>query len=140
MNVMLDNYTLPETGWVAFNVYVAFEIRVTAEQARRKVDTWLLNEVSYLMGAEPPTLVLGQRPVWRVPARISFPSTGPAGIVGTIDVDVETGETYGNTPERKAEMERCGEAIAVKLPPFQVKELPPDYITNLNPPPKVFPR
>lgn len=41
---------------------------------------------------KPPVLVLGPRVSWRVPIHLTFPSFGDAGQVGTIDVDVETGQ------------------------------------------------
>ena len=56
----------------------SFEINVTAEEARRHVREWLREEVSLLIDAEPPTLVVGDQVVWRVPAWISFPvQVGP---------------------------------------------------------------
>ncbi len=142
MNVMLDNYTLPQTGQVAVNVNVAFEIQIAAETAQRKVSAWLLNEVSYLIGAESPLLVLGERPVWRVPARIGFPSIGRVGVIGNVDVDVETGEML-ELSGRKAKMLRyLEEEVRPNLPQGRnpVHELPPDYIAKLDPPPQVVPR
>ena len=45
-------YIIPEEGQVELKVDRSFEIKVTAEQARRQADRWLLNEVSYMIGAE----------------------------------------------------------------------------------------
>jgi hypothetical protein len=111
---------------------------VTAEEARRKVNRWLINEVSYMIGAEVPTLVIGEQVVWRVPAWIGFPHTGRAGTVGTIDVDVQSG-AMDNTPERKAEIERRAETIAAHMPPYQPNNpLPAQYLAkNLPPAPKL---
>jgi len=50
-----------------------------------------LNEVSYLIGADSPTLVVGERVVWRVPAWFGLLHTGRLGIVGTVGVDVSSG-------------------------------------------------
>lgn len=133
MTILLDNIPIPEHGTLTINLTI--EIKVTAEQARKKVDHWLMDQVSSQMGAEAPTLVAGGRTVWRVPAYISFPSVGRAGTVGTIDVDVQTGE-MGNTPEKKAEIERYAEEIAKRLPPFKIKELSPEYkakMANISP-------
>ena len=90
MTIILTNVTLPERGQVAINL--SFEIKVTAEEAKRKVTWWLREEVSMLIYGETPTLVVGERPVWRVPAWIAFPSTGPLGEVGTAEVNADTGE------------------------------------------------
>ncbi len=135
MTLILENITLPERGRVEVNL--SFEIKVTAEEAQRKVTRWLRDDVSMLIYGEKPNLVMGQRPLWRVPAVIAFPSTGPAGNVGTVDVDAETGE-ISNMPERKTEIEKRAEEIAKNLPPFKVKELPSDYIAKLDPPPSLL--
>ena len=138
MTLILDNILIPEKGTLEIKVDRTVEINVTAEQARKKVDHWLMDQVSFLMGAEPPTLVIGERAVWRVPAYISFPSVGRAGTIGTIDVDAQTGE-MSNTPEKKAEIKRRGEEIARKLPPFKPLELSPEYkakLANIPPAPE----
>ncbi|MCP4683198.1 MAG: hypothetical protein GY864_12755, partial [Desulfobacterales bacterium] len=58
-------YIIPEEGPVELKVDRSFEIKVTAEQARRQVNRWLHNEVSYMMRALNPTLAVGERVVWR---------------------------------------------------------------------------
>ena len=132
MTIILDNYEIPERGHVEVNL--SFEIKVTAEEARRKVNRWLCEEVSYLMGADAPTLVAGQQTVWRVPTYITFPNTGRAGELGTVDVDVETG-AMNNTTERKAEIEHRAEEIASQLPSKLLpREAPTAYIPEHIPP------
>ncbi len=118
MNILLEPYTIPEKGRVELKVDRAFDIRITAEEARRQVNRWLLNEVSYLISADPPTLVVGERVVWRVPAWIGFPHTGRIGEVGAIKVDVETGEMVDLTA-RKHEIEQNLEKLKATLPPYQ---------------------
>jgi hypothetical protein len=126
MTIVLDNYVIPEKGRVELSV--SFEINVTALEARRKVSRWLYENVSMLIDADLPTLVVGERVVWRVPAYLSFPDVGRAGNVGTIDVDVITGK-MDNTPERKAEIEHCAEEVTLRLPPYKPKsEVPPAFI------------
>jgi len=80
MTIILEQSTIPEIG--TFEIHKTVNIQVSAKQAQRKVDTWLLNEVSYMMGAEEPTLVIGERTVWRVPAYFSAPGAGRVGTVG----------------------------------------------------------
>jgi hypothetical protein len=139
MTIILDPYTLPEKGPVEIRVNRTFHIKVTAEDARRQVNRWLHNEVSYMMRALPPTLVIGQKIVWRVPASIGFPHTGQVGTIGTVEVDVETGE-MDNTPERKAAIERCAEALATRVPPFKPRSTTPtEYLAkNVPPAPKLI--
>ncbi len=134
MDIILENITLPEKGRVEIVLPRAFEIKVTAEEARRMVNRWLLNEVSYLMGAEPPTLVVGERVVWRVPAYISYPHVGKAGTVGAVDVDVETG-VMNNSPELIGKMHEHAKKIHAKLPPYEPKrETPAEYLSKDVPP------
>ena len=130
MQIILDALTLPERGMVKLKVNRSFEIKVTAEEARRQVNRWLHHEVSYLLRALTPTLVVGERANWRVPASLGLPHLGQVGMVGIIDVDVVTG-AMGNTPEAKAEIERQAEALAERLPPYQPKsETPAAYLSK----------
>ena len=70
MTIILENYALPEKGPVEIKVNFSFEIKVTAEEARRLVNCWLIDQVSLQMGGLKPALVLlGERAVWRVVAR-----------------------------------------------------------------------
>ena len=102
MVIMLDNYKIPEKGKVDLNVQASFEIKITAEEARRRVDHWLMEFVSTQMGADTPTLVIGGHPVWRVPAHISFPRAGKFDNVGVVNVDVATGEMLDLNGAEKA--------------------------------------
>ena len=130
MTIILDSYTIPEKGEINLKIERSFTIKITAEEARRQVDRWLLNEVSCLIGADQPTLVVGDRVIWRVPAWIGFPDVGRVGIVGTVEVDVETGE-LNNTPECQAEIERRAEELSTRLPPYRPKgEIPAKYLAK----------
>ena len=125
MTILLEQCYLPERGTVEINVKQAFEILVTAEEARRQVHLWLLDEVSCMMGAEPPTLVIGERIVWRVPVHFSAPPVGIVGTVGMVDVDVQTGEKI-NTPFCKSAIENRATELVTKLPPFQLFQAVPE--------------
>ena len=133
MTILLDPFTIPEKGKVELNVKYSFEIKVTAEEARRQVDRWLLNEVSYMIGAEAPTLVVGEQVVWRVPAWFSSPDVGRVGVVGTVEVDVTTG-AMNNSLECKAQLERGAQQLAARLPPYQPKAARPEYLAKNVPP------
>ncbi len=131
MTIILDQYAIPEQG--SFEIRQTVDITFTAKQAQRKVDTWLLNEVSTMMGAEAPTLVIGAHTVWRVPCRFTAPHVGRVGKVGEVDVDTRTGEMY-DTLAKKESIIDCAKKLAKKLPPFRVRELPDEYLAkNLQP-------
>lgn len=93
--VLLDACTLPHKGPVDLNVKRKFTINIPAEEAQHQVHHWLVDEISCNIGADVPTLVIdtsaNERPVWRVPAYLSFARFGRVGAVGLVDVDVETG-------------------------------------------------
>jgi len=133
MTIILDNLSLPEKGPVEIKVNVSFEIKVTAEEARRKVNRWLIDQVSLQMGGLKPALVLlGERAVWRVPVEFTAPSVGRAGMVGEVEVEVDTGEVRA-TPEIKQGIEQRATEIASSLPPFKPKKLPPEYLAKNMP-------
>ncbi len=129
MQVILEQCHLPAQGAVKLNMQREFVIQVTAEEAQRKVSRWLWDEVSMLISADPPTLVIGEQVVWRVPTWIGFPSQGRAGNVGVVDVDVQTGELYDLAAARK-KIEACATTIAQKLPPFQPRPVPQEWLVE----------
>ncbi len=122
MTIILENLVIPERGIVELDLKQSIEIKVSAEEARRKVNRWLLEYVSYMMHADAPTLVVdGKQAMWRVPAILTNSRVGDVGVAGTVDVDVHTGQMDN--------LEACREQItghalemAKKLPPYQRRE------------------
>ncbi|MEK7442690.1 MAG: hypothetical protein AAB571_09990 [Chloroflexota bacterium] len=141
MTLILENLTLPERGRV--EVKLSFEIKVTAEEARKKVRRWLHDNVTMFVGADDtPTLVMGEKPKWRVIASFTFPTAGRLGDVGTAYVDAESGEMLTDPEILKAEIERRLETeIKPKLPKdtrHVPRELPPEYLPkHVSPAPKL---
>jgi hypothetical protein len=137
MVVLLDPYALPEKGRVELKIERCFEIKVSAEEARRRVNRWLRDEVSMLISGDLPTLVVGERVIWRVSTWISFPHTGRAGMVGMVDVDITTG-VINNLQECKTEIERQAEEVAARQPVYHPKKAPEQYLAgNIFPGPKL---
>lgn len=119
MTIVLERYTIPERGVLEIDLKQSIDIRVTAEEARRKVNRWLLDYVSYMMHADPPTLVIAdQQAAWRVPAIFTSSQVGAVGTVGYVDVDVRTGQA-NNTAERGEQFMQCAKVLAAKLPAYQ---------------------
>jgi hypothetical protein len=83
---------IPRSGQVQFSLSVSGQMHYSAEAARRLVGRFVANEIAYLLRSGEPTLVMGERIVWRVPVILALPAHGPVGAVGEIDVDVESGE------------------------------------------------
>lgn len=134
MQIVFEELNLPESGRVELTVQRSFEIKVTAAEAQRQVNRWLYMEVGMLLGADPPTLVIDQEVIWRVPVWFGVLRFGRLGVVGTVDVNVQTGEIY-QLAERKVQIQQCASQLAQRLPPFQpIADVPEQYIPKHIPP------
>jgi hypothetical protein len=134
MTILLDPYIIPEKGTVELNLNRSFEIKVSAEEARRQVNRWLHDNVTMLIGAEAPTLVVGKQVVWRVPAVFRVPDLGRVGVVGTVDVEVGSG-VITIPPKLGTKLERKAEELAERLPPYRPHaEVPEAYRPKHIPP------
>ena len=84
---------------------------------RYKVNSFILSEISYMMHAGEPDLILGERICWRVPVILSLPSIGDLGEVGSLDVDVETGQMHTSLTQI-AEIENRAETLVKCSHPY----------------------
>ena len=91
-------------------------VRVTAAAARRKVNRFVLDTISYLTGGGQPTLVETDRLVWRVPVVLTYPDQGVVGQAGFIDIDAESGELV-LAPDTIEGIKRKARALAAHFPP-----------------------
>lgn len=135
MAILLENYPLSSArGHLEF--LVTLDVSVTAEEAKRKVDFWLHDEVSMQLNAEWPTLVVGDKTVWHVPAHFSLPRYGALGVVGTVVVDSLTGEIVAPEACRAAIVQYLNEKIKPILPFYKKQEqvLPPQFAAKGFPP------
>jgi hypothetical protein len=134
MAIIIDPFTIPEKGQVELKVQRSFEIKVTAEEARRQANRWLHDNVTMLIGAERPTLVVGEQVVWRVPAVFRAPDLGRVGVVGIIEVEVNSG-VMTLPSDLGPELERKAEELAERLPPYQPKGPAPEKYRPQHLPP-----
>jgi len=124
-SILLDHYTLPEKGAVDLRIHWSFDIQITAAEARQKVDSWLLDEVSTMIGAGEPLLVVdGATVVWRVPAIFTTTHLGEVGTAGSVDVDVQIG-TMDISPDCKASILQRAQELAKKMPPYEPRKTMP---------------
>jgi hypothetical protein len=86
----------PKTGQLTIDIRLSATVNVTAFSARQKVTGFMADEIGTNMHGGEPSLAVGERICWRVPVILSMPPTGDRGQVGTIDVDVETGQLLVN--------------------------------------------
>lgn len=102
---------IPQTGDIHLTIEVSARQNFSAKSAQKLVRRFVADEISYLLRAGEPALIVGQQLCWRVPVQLAFPNQDIVGTVGTIDVNVETGQ-MSITPEKIAEMTRHAERLA----------------------------
>lgn len=108
--------SLPKSGRLEVDIKVMADVNISAYAARQKVNDFVLSDISYMMHASDPMLVLTERICWRVPVVLSLTSRGDVGEVGAIDVDVETGQMHV-TPHLIAEINARAEGLALSTAP-----------------------
>lgn len=129
MTVILDQVKIPESG--IFEIHQIVQINVSATQAKRLANRYLLNEVSYMLIADLPDLVINGRAVWRAPVWIGFARHGRTDL-GVLTIDAESGD-FVNVEAETAELRVRAAAATVELAPYTpVTEIPSEYVaTNL---------
>ena len=107
--------SLPKTGRLEVDIKVTADVNFSAVAARQKVNSFVLSEISFMMHAGTPMLIVAERISWRVPVILSLTTQGDVGEVGTIDVDVETGQMLV-TPQLLMEINSRAEALTASSP------------------------
>ena len=114
MTIVLDNYVIPEHG--RLDIRVTVNLVISAQEACRLVDHWLLENLSVLIGADMPTLVIGDQNVWRVPVWMGLVGSGRTEL-GVIDVDATSGALL-DARRRVSAIMAAAEIYAGKTPSF----------------------
>jgi hypothetical protein len=80
------------------DVNFSVTIGITAEQAKRKLTRFLMDEVSLFISPQVPLLVVADENAiyWRFPIIFSMGLRGRLGQVGEVDVDARNGELLLN--------------------------------------------
>lgn len=92
MHAEMSEIAIPTEAQIKIELSVTAQVQVTHVTAQRAVSRFLLDQVGNLLYGEQPSLVVGDRILWRVPVWVGSPTRGPLGQVGTIDVDAQSGE------------------------------------------------
>lgn len=133
--ILLDHVILPQKGRVDLQLNWSFDIWITAEEARQRVDDWLFDDVSYMITTGEPLLVVdGATVVWRVPAIFTATHMGEVGTAGTVDVDVQTCMLI-DEDTCKASILQGARVLAQKMPAYIPRtETPKAYLaSNVEP-------
>ena len=99
MGVVLDETLLAQlqAAQVDIDVHVTAKVNVTPFVARQKVNVLLLDKAGTgLLSGAPELATIGRRLCWRVPVTLALPGRGQLGQVGSVDVDVQTGEVLAD--------------------------------------------
>lgn len=95
MKVNLADF--PVTSKVDIQIKISATVNVSSVVAQRKVNALLLDHVGTGVYAdEPEMLARDGQLCWRVPIILALPSLGPLGQIGTVDIDVQTGEVFAD--------------------------------------------
>jgi hypothetical protein len=84
---------------------------VLSEYARRKANGYLSMDISLFCSASDGVLIPLERPVWQFAIRFGMPRLGELGILGTLDVDAQTGEPMALTNKQIKQMRARADAI-----------------------------
>ena len=115
MTVTMESL-FPQAGQLEIDVRLSTTVNVTAFSARQKVSGFVADHLSTNMHAGEPSLVVGESIVWRVPVILSLPPTGDRGEIGTLDVDIQSGQIY-HSRTLLAEMERRADYLVTRSAP-----------------------
>ncbi len=89
MDALLEQ--IPQAGNIQLAIQVTANFNYSAQAAQRIAHRFVADEISYMLRAGDPTLVAGERILWRVPIILALPAHGSVGQVGAVDIDVESG-------------------------------------------------
>jgi hypothetical protein len=102
---------LPTESTLDITIRVTQPLNVTAFSARQRVTQYVMHELSTQLGGGDPELTVGERVYWSIPVVFTLPGKGMLGRVGTLRVDVTTGELLTD-PQTEQEMMRHAEQLA----------------------------
>ena len=112
MTILLETIKPPSSAILDVILHVQANIQVSPLSARRLVSVYVGNEIADLLHGDLPDLVIrADGAYWRVPVVLSSPTHGRLGVVGALDVNVETGALQVSNAER-SEIERHAERLA----------------------------
>lgn len=103
---------IPQSGQLDLTIHVSTPVNYSADAARRIVGRFVANEISYLLRAGDPSLVVGTQIWWRVPVVLALPQHGEVGQVGSVDVSVDTGAYNVSSTQIQEMVSNAGERAA----------------------------
>jgi hypothetical protein len=105
----------PEEGTLRVEAQFSSEIKVSPTLARRRANGFLGTEVTMMVLAGQPVLVVGDRPIWRIPACLHLPGLGEVATIGSVDVDALTGQVIKPADDQITAIRDRANALAARL-------------------------
>lgn len=93
------------------------EIQISPEIAQRHAKGYLTERVAMSFRPGAPTLIWGERPLWRMTIFLFLRYWGEVATLGVLDVDAMTGRVLPLSPEQITAMQERADAIASRLTP-----------------------
>ena len=91
--IVIHRQSVDSRNGTSLDLRLQTTLRISADEARRRVNRLIIPELGTGLGAAEPELSLEDTDIWwRVPVMLSLPMLGTLGIVGTIKVDPQSGE------------------------------------------------
>jgi len=90
--IILTGTGLMDNDQPNFEISVMATVNTSAKDARRQAIHWVVSEVGNMLTVGPPSLIIGQQTVWRLPVILTSSTIGTVGEVGIVDVDTKTGK------------------------------------------------
>ena len=107
----------PEQGAMQVDVpRLVGEIHVSPVSAKRRAHGYLTCEVGLPFRPGEPTLIWGDRPIWRMPIYLYLRGYGQVGMFGTIDVDATTRAVVPLTPQQITAIQDRAHELATHFP------------------------
>jgi len=106
------NQAWREDESLTVDIRVSQKITISPDLARRKANGFLAGHVTMMVSGGPPTLMMDQPPVWRVPAVLKLPALGEVSTIGAVDIDAQTGAILPPSPAQISRMQDLAHALA----------------------------
>lgn len=103
------NWTDDSPCWV--EGHFMQEVATSPQLAQRKANSFLAGYVTMMVSAGQPMLILGDYPMWQVPAILQLPKLGAVSTVGTVEVNAQTGELKLPSTAQIQRMQELAHAI-----------------------------
>jgi hypothetical protein len=108
----------PERGTMQLDVpRLIGEIHVSPESAKQRAKGYLTCEVGMAFRPGDPTLIWGERPVWRMSIYLHLRGYGPITLLGSIDIDAMTRAIIPLTTDQITAIQDRADELATHFTP-----------------------